>query len=96
MSKEVIAQDKLVTMQIWDTAGQEKFQSVQGVFYKGSDACMIVFDITSMTSFQGINKWKEEFLAHANVSNPDTFPFILIGNKSDMQTERKVVKFKIV
>ncbi len=81
-------------MQIWDTAGQERFQSVQGVFYKGSDACMLVYDITSASSFQGINKWKDEFLLHANVINPDTFPFVLIGNKSDLNGERKVAEAK--
>ena len=80
-----------MTMQIWDTAGQEKFQSVQGVFYKGSDACMLVYDITSVSSFQGLNKWKEEFLSHANASNPDAFPFVLIGNKADLQADRKVL-----
>ncbi len=81
-------------MQIWDTAGQEKFQSVQGVFYKGSDACMIVFDITSITSFQDINKWKEEFLMHVSSESPDVFPFVLIGNKADMVGERKVSETK--
>ena len=91
LSKEVITKDKLVTMQIWDTAGQEKFQSVQGIFYKGADACMIVFDITSSSTFQGINKWREEFLTHVEAGNPDSFPFVLIGNKADMIGERKVI-----
>lgn len=94
LSKEVLAGDKLVTMQIWDTAGQEKYQSLQGVFYKGSDACMIVYDITSLSSFNGVNKWKDEFLLHANASNPDAFPFVLIGNKADMEGERKVAASK--
>ena len=81
--------DKQVSLQIWDTAGQEKYYSMQGVFYKGSDACLLVYDITNMDSFQGIYKWKEEFLNYANVQNPDNFPFILIGNKADLTEERK-------
>ena len=95
LSKEIISQEKLINMQIWDTAGQEKFQSVQGVFYKGSDACMLVFDLTSAASFQGVNKWREEFLLHSSTSNPDAFPFILVGNKSDIASDRKVAPAKI-
>ncbi len=94
LSKEIISEEKLITMQIWDTAGQEKFQSVQGVFYKGSDACMLVFDLTSPPSFQNIHKWKEEFLLHSNTANPDTFPFVLVGNKADLAEERKITSAK--
>jgi len=79
-------------MQIWDTAGQEKYQSVQGVFYRGSDGCVLVYDITNVESFQSLRKWKEEFLNGANVSNPESFPFVLVGNKADMVTERKVFR----
>ena len=77
-------------MQIWDTAGQEKFQSVQRIFYRGSDACIIVFDITNPASFTNVSKWKEEFINAANLSSPESFPIILIGNKADLATERKV------
>ena len=93
LSKEVICDDKLIMMQVWDTAGQEKFQSVQGVFYKGADACMLVFDITSPGSFQALGKWKDEFLAHANPTT-SSFPFILVGNKADLFEERKVSTIK--
>ena len=90
LSKEIVIGDKVVTMQIWDTAGQEKYQSVQGVFYRGSDGCVLVYDITNIESFQGLKKWKDEFLSAANITNPDSFPFVLVGNKSDLLAERKV------
>ena len=45
-TKEVMVDDKLVTMQIWDTAGQERFQSLGVAFYRGADACMLVYYIT--------------------------------------------------
>ena len=89
LSKEVACNEKMIMMQIWDTAGQEKFQSVQSVFYKGSDACMLVFDLTSLSSFQVIDKWKEEFITQANPTT-SSFPFILIGNKADLENERRV------
>ena len=93
LSKEVLCNEKLVIMQIWDTAGQEKFQSIQGVFYKGADACMLVYDLTSPSSFQALSKWKEEFSFHAG-SVSSSFPFILVGNKADLEDERRIAEAK--
>ena len=45
LTKELMIEDKLVTMQIWDTAGQERFQSLGMAFYRGADACVLVYDI---------------------------------------------------
>ena len=41
-----LGQRHLVTLQIWDTAGQERFQSLGVGFYRGADACLLVYDIT--------------------------------------------------
>ncbi|KAE8706833.1 Ras-related protein Rab7 [Hibiscus syriacus] len=45
VTKELQIDDKLVTLQIWDTAGQERFQSLVSAFYRGTDCCVIVFDV---------------------------------------------------
>jgi Ras-related protein Rab-7A len=50
-----------VTLTIWDTAGQERFQSLGKAFYRGSDVCVLVYDVTDRISFEGLRKWKEEF-----------------------------------
>jgi Ras-related protein Rab-7A len=50
-----------VTLTIWDTAGQERFQSLGKAFYRGSDACILVYDVTDRSSFDELRKWKEEF-----------------------------------
>lgn len=47
---------------IWDTAGQEKFHSISKSYFRGSDACVIVFDVTSKESFQNLEKWKKVFI----------------------------------
>merc|ERR1711988_1199237 len=56
LTKEVMVthngDQRLVTMQIWDTAGQERFQSLGVAFYRGADACILVFDLTSKKSFE--------------------------------------------
>ena len=92
LSKDVCCDDKLVSLQLWDTAGQEKYQSVQRIFYKGSDGCVIVYDITNPESFKNVSKWKEEFLNAVGLGSGEGFPVIIVGNKSDLATERKVRK----
>ena len=90
--KEEVVDDTMVRLQIWDTAGQEKYQSVQSVYYKGTDGCILVFDLTNPDSFQTLNKWKDEFLAFAEPGAAG-FPFVLIGNKKDLEKERAVILF---
>merc|ERR1719450_252748 len=75
---------RLVTMQLWDTAGQERFQSLGVAFYRGADACILVFDITNPKSFDNLDSWREEFLGQASPSDPDEFPFVVLGNKIDV------------
>lgn len=92
LTKEVMIDDKLVTLQIWDTAGQERFQSLGVAFYRGADACILVYDITNPNSFEKLNKWRSEFINQANISEPDNFPFVVIGNKVDKEGSRAVPK----
>jgi small GTP-binding protein len=90
MTKELHFDESAVSLQIWDTAGQEKHRSMQAVFYKGSDGCLIVFDLTNPATFREIARWKEDLLTSSGVPNPTEFPFILLGNKADLEGERKV------
>lgn len=64
-------------------AGQERFQSLGVAFYRGADACVLVFDVTVYKSFEHLGNWRREFLAQADPFDPDNFPFVLIGNKID-------------
>jgi len=90
LAKEVMVDDRLITLQIWDTAGQERFQSLGGAFYRGADCCVLTFDLTNAKSFESLDNWREEFLAQGAPKDPENFPFIVIGNKVDRETERKV------
>lgn len=74
----------LLFCQIWDTAGQERFQSLGVAFYRGADCCVLVYDVNSMKSFDNLNNWREEFLIQASPSDPENFPFVVIGNKVDV------------
>ena len=94
LTKEVMIDDKLVTLQIWDTAGQERFQSLGVAFYRGADCCVLVYDLTNSKSFESMESWREEFLSQANPRDSDNFPFVMLGNKLDRETERKVATEK--
>jgi len=84
LTKEVQFEDRLFTMQIWDTAGQERFQSLGVAFYRGADCCVLVYDVNVQKSFDNLNNWREEFLIQASPSDPDNFPFVVLGNKVDV------------
>ena len=70
--------------QIWDTGGQERFQSLGVTLYRGADCCILVFDVTDTKSFEMLDSWREEFLAHANRDDPENIPFVALGNKIDL------------
>ncbi|KAJ6996704.1 ras-related protein Rab7 isoform X1 [Populus alba x Populus x berolinensis] len=84
VTKEVQIDDKLVTLQIWDTAGQERFQSLGSAFYRGADCCVLVYDVNIQKSFEILNNWHKEFVKQADPVDPEAFPFILFGNKIDV------------
>ncbi len=77
-------------MQLWDTAGAEKYHSMGQSFYRNSGTCILVFDITDPETFKNIESWRTEFLEQLNPKNPNEFPLLLIGNKSDLQSDMKV------
>ena len=87
--------NKIIKLQIWDTCGQEVYRSLITNFYRNASLAMMVYSIDSKESFLHINQWLKEVRIQ---SNPDV-KIILIGNKSDLETEREVdyevaLKFK--
>lgn len=71
-----------LTLQIWDLAGQQGFESIRKRFMHGATIIIIVYDRTSKNSFEAMNGWLEEVL----ITNPDQeMPFLIVGNKSDLK-----------
>lgn len=89
LNKDLEVDGHLVTMQIWDTAGQERFRSLRTPFYRGSDCCLLTFSVDDSQSFHNLANWKKEFIYYADVKEPETFPFVVLGNKLDV-AERQV------
>ena len=73
-------------MQIWDTAGQERFKNIISSYYRGAQGIILVYDITDLDSFNNLNSWLVEIEKNASKNAYK----ILIGNKSDLENERKV------
>ena len=80
--------DKSVKLQIWDTAGQERFRTITSAYYRGADGIILVYDITKRVTFDHVRDWLSEVQRFAN---QDTCK-LLIGNKCDMDVDRKVLK----
>ena len=77
---------KVIKVQIWDTAGHERFRSITYSYYRGANAIIIVFDLSDKKSFVSITEWLKQIEKHAK---ENVFKF-LVGNKSDLVEERKV------
>ena len=75
-----------VKVQLWDTAGQEKYRSITSSYYKGAQGCLLVYDITRKATFENIDKWYSELKSGAD----NDINAILVGNKCDLENERQV------
>ncbi|KAK7812480.1 hypothetical protein U0070_020760 [Myodes glareolus] len=88
LSKIIILDDTTLKLQIWDTGGQERFRSMVSTFYKGSDGCVLAFDVTDPESFEALGIWRDDVLAKINPME-QSYPMVVLGNKIDLE-DRKV------
>ena len=80
--------------QLWDTAGQERFQSLGVAFYRGADCCVLVYDVNNSKSFDTLDSWRDEFLIQASPRDPENFPFVVLGNKIDVEENKRMISSK--
>ncbi|ADV24365.1 rab family protein [Cryptococcus gattii Ru294] len=73
-----------IKFEIWDTAGQERYKSLAPIYFRNSNAAVIVYDITQ-TSFEKAKSWVRELQRQADPS----IVIMLVGNKTDMDSQRK-------
>jgi small GTP-binding protein len=79
-------ESETVRLQIWDTAGQERFKSISKSYFRSAVGAILVYDITSMASFDDLTGWLNEF---QSLALPNAY-VLLIGNKADLDAERNV------
>jgi small GTP-binding protein len=70
-----------VKLSIWDMGGQKQFEPVRRVFYSGTLAAAMVYDLTSLDSLKNLENWHEELQSSADNRN-----FLVVGNKSDLES----------
>lgn len=73
-----------VTVNLWDTAGQETFRSMASMYIRSSFGAILVFDLTNQQSFEGLKNWKKA----CDAEPPEVF--FVVGNKFDLDDRRVV------
>lgn len=61
-------------------------------FYRGADCCVLVYDVNNPKSFDALDSWRDEFLIQASPRDPDNFPFVVLGNKIDVEESKRAVR----
>ena len=84
--------NKNIRIQIWDTAGQEKYKAITKNLFLKVMGAIIIFDITNEKSFNNLNNWvqmiKEECGPHMTI--------IIVGNKNDLIEQRKINEEEVI
>ena len=82
----VLKNGKNIKLQIWDTAGQDRFRAITKNYYKGAHGIILIYDVTSLQTYENVKTWINQIREEA----PPNVVIFLAGNKIDMEEERKV------
>lgn len=85
-SRVITVDNHQIKLQIWDTAGQEKFRSITRSYYRGAAGALLVYDITRRETFEHLTTWLEDCRKYSN----QNIIIMLIGNKMDLDSKRAV------
>ena len=78
--------DRKVKIQIWDTAGEDRFRSITRNYYKGAKGILLIFDVTDKETFTHVRDWIERI----HEESPEGITICLVGNKIDMNESRGI------
>ena len=84
----ILNDQKIVKVQLWDTAGQDKFRAITRNYYKGAKGIILIYDVTNIKSYENIKKWINEIKEEIS----ENVTIVLIGNKIDNENQRKISK----
>ena len=85
LKKDMDVDGNGVSVQIWDLGGQESFRSLRKLYLEGANGAFVMFDLTDRKTFDKLNEWIESFKEARGEQ-----PMVLIGNKSDLENQRKI------
>ncbi|XP_037641857.1 ras-related protein Rab-25b [Sebastes umbrosus] len=75
-----------IKAQIWDTAGLERYRAITSAYYRGALGALLVYDITKHLTYESVERWLKELYDHADPH----IVVMLVGNKTDLESERSV------
>ena len=79
---------KNIKLQIWDTAGQDRFRAITKNYYKGANGIILIYDVTNLQTYENVKNWITQIREE---TNPNVVIY-LAGNKIDIPEEERVVK----
>uniref|UniRef100_F7GNA5 RAB23, member RAS onco family n=1 Tax=Macaca mulatta TaxID=9544 RepID=F7GNA5_MACMU len=79
LERQIQVNDEDVRLMLWDTAGQEEFDAITKAYYRGAQACVLVFSTTDRESFEAVSSWREKVVAEVG-----DIPTVLVQNKIDL------------
>ena len=79
---------KNIKLQIWDTAGQDRFRAITKNYYKGANGIILIYDVTNLQSYENVKNWIAQIKEEAN----QNVLIYLAGNKIDVSEDLRVVK----
>ena len=80
--------NKNIKLQIWDTAGQDRFRAITKNYYKGANGIILIYDVTNMQTYENVKNWISQIKEEAN---PNVIIY-LVGNKIDVPDDQRLVK----
>ncbi|XP_056141874.1 ras-related protein Rab-25-like [Lampris incognitus] len=85
-TRTVQLQGFAIKAQIWDTAGLERYRAITSAYYRGAVGALLVYDITKHVTYESVERWLKELYDHADPH----IVVMLVGNKTDLASERSV------
>ena len=83
--KQFTYKDSIISLMVYDIGGQEQFRELRRKYAEGANAAFIVYDVTNLASFERVTDWRDNLREFAG-----DIPFILVGNKIDLENKRVV------
>uniref|UniRef100_A0A6B2LLC2 Uncharacterized protein n=1 Tax=Arcella intermedia TaxID=1963864 RepID=A0A6B2LLC2_9EUKA len=84
--KHMVSHRKKLKLQIWDTAGMEKFRLMTSSYFGGANGVVVVFDVTNRDSFANAERWIAEATNYSNQDQP--LKYVFVGNKVDLVSDK--------
>lgn len=89
VTKNINIGEHVISYQIWDTAGQEKYRSIASLYYRDASVAILVYDITNKNSFEVLKFWRKQL----SENGPQNLITVIVGNKMDL-VEEEVVSYQ--